>query len=88
MFEPLKGRRNVDWSDKLTSNDALAGSPKKVLSFGTRLLHGPRIVALFELHFVKNQFHSNLRCVASLYEHPRTVCEGGVSGPLYCLFLC
>jgi hypothetical protein len=84
---PLKGRRNLDYFGKLASNEALAGSPKKILGIGTRLLHGPRIVALFELHFMKDQFHSNLRCVSSLYEHPRTVCEGGVSGPLCCLFL-
>ena len=64
----------------LNSDEALAGSLKEILGVSTRPLHDPRIVAVFDFRFLKYKFHSDLRCVSSLYEHPGTVCESGATG--------
>lgn len=45
----------------------LADSKKEILGFSARLLDHPRIVAVFEFHFMKYKLHSNLRLVTSLY---------------------
>jgi hypothetical protein len=63
------------------SEEALADSQKEILGIGTRLLHDPRIVAVFDFRLMKYKCHCNLRFVSSLYEHPSTLRESGVSIP-------
>jgi hypothetical protein len=75
-------------SDNPTSDEALAGSLKEILGISTHPLHDPRIVAMFDFRFLKYKFHSNLRCVSSLYEHPSTLCESGGNNTPFCLLFC
>lgn len=71
----------------LTNSDqALPGSPKEILAIRTRLLHRPRIVVEFNVHFMKYQFHSDLWSVSPLDEDPRPLGESGVRILLGLLF--
>ena len=65
--------------DDPTSDEAPADSQKEKLGLSARLLHDPRIVAVFDFRFLKHEFHSNLRFVSSLDEPPGTLGKSEVS---------
>ena len=76
-----------EYSGRRVSDKALADSKKEILGIGPGRLHHPRIVAVFEFHLMKYQFHGNLRLVSSLYEGASTLCERGAS-ILLCFLFC
>jgi len=74
-------RQQLWWLLGQPSDEAVAHSQKEVLGISTRLLHDPRVVAVFDFRLMKYKIHCDLRSVSSLYEHPGTLCESGVCIP-------
>lgn len=68
------------------SDEALADSHKEILGVSARLRHHPRIIALFEFHFMEHDLDRNLRFVSTLYELPSAVRERGAGVVLCFLF--
>jgi hypothetical protein len=66
-------RRNLRWRDWIgrrrwaASDEALTNSVKEIVGISTRLLHHPRIVAMFDFRLLEYKFHSDLRFVSSFY---------------------
>lgn len=58
-------------------DEAPADPLKEILGVSSRLLHEPRIVAVFDFRLLQYKFHSDFRPVSSLDEGPGALCESG-----------
>lgn len=61
------------------SDQSLADILKEILGISPRLIHDPRIVAMFDFCLLKYKFHRDLRSVSSLYQRSGTLDESDVS---------
>jgi hypothetical protein len=83
---PEQSQRLVRWTWSGVSDEAPADFQKEILGISMRLLHDPRIVAMFECRLLKYKFHSVLGFISFHYEFPSKLCESGISIPSYFLF--